>query len=154
MAGLLAGFCHGQTPSLSIAGDVANPVTLTAADLAKMPRITVTLHEKNGASAVYEGVPLREILRKAGAPFGKQLRGKALASYVLASASDGYEVTYALPELDPEFKDSDKIIVADRRDGKPIEGNQGPLRIVNGDDKIPARSLRMLEKLQVVMLRK
>jgi hypothetical protein len=61
-------------------------LSLTADDLAKMPRETVSVPAPDGTKIVYEGVTLLEVLQKAGAPLGKQLRGKALASYVLAKA--------------------------------------------------------------------
>ena len=94
-----------------------------------------------------------DVLKKVGAPSGKQLRGKALASYVVASAHDGYAVCFSLAELDPTFRENN-VIVADKREGQPIPGNLGPLRIVVPDEKVQARSIRMLEKLQIVMLRK
>ena len=40
------------------------------------------------------------------------LRGDAVASYVVASASDGYQVVFSLAEPDPAFSGSE-IIVAD-----------------------------------------
>ena len=46
------------------------------------------------------------------------------------------------------------ILVADKRDGQPLPSEQGPLRIVCPDDKEGARSVRMLQSLQVVQLRK
>jgi|ERR1035441_4704090 DMSO/TMAO reductase YedYZ molybdopterin-dependent catalytic subunit len=64
---------------LTVDGDVAAPLALTAADLAKMPGETATLAEPDGSKIVYEGVPLTEILKKAGVSFGKEMRGKALA---------------------------------------------------------------------------
>ncbi len=106
-----------------------------------------------GRKIEYEGVPLREILKKAGAPLGNQLRGKALASYVLAKAHDGYQVVFALGELDAAFG-NEKILVADKRDGKPLFGYQGPFRLVCPNDKAGARSVRMLETLEVVRLQK
>jgi DMSO/TMAO reductase YedYZ molybdopterin-dependent catalytic subunit len=139
---------------LTIAGDVTNPLTLTKADLAKMPRTSVTVKaEGNDEETTYEGVLLYEILKQAGAPLGKQLMGKALASYVLAEAHDGYEVVYALAEFDPSFTDN-KIIVADTVNGKPLFQYQGPFRIVMPQEKKGARSIRMLEKITVVRLRK
>ena len=75
--------------TLEVSGAVKQPLTLSAADLAKMPRSSVST-TNNGMETVYEGVWLHEILKKAGVPQGSELRGKALASYVLASASDGY----------------------------------------------------------------
>jgi DMSO/TMAO reductase YedYZ molybdopterin-dependent catalytic subunit len=139
---------------LTVAGDVAVPLTFTKADLAAMPRTSVTVKgEGNDEETTYEGVLLYDILKKAGAPLDKQLMGKALASYVLAEARDGYQVLYTLTEIDPSFT-SNKIIVADTVNGKPLFPYQGPLRLVVPGEKKGARSIRMLEKITVVRLRK
>lgn len=151
MASLAIAQSSSSAISLSVGGDVPNPLTLTAADLAKLPRRSVTFEEHGGSKATYEGVALIDLLQKAGAPVGSQLKGKAMASYVLATARDGYQVTFTLAELDPMFRDS-TVIIADKRDGKPIPSSIGPLRIVAATDKKGARSVRMLEKLQVVLL--
>jgi hypothetical protein len=47
-----------------------------------------------------------------------------------------------------------RAIVADKRDGKPLFQYQGPIRLVLPNDKAGARSVRMLEKLEIVKLRK
>jgi DMSO/TMAO reductase YedYZ molybdopterin-dependent catalytic subunit len=145
---------YGQNvdAKLTIAGDVTNPLTLTKADLAKMPRTSVTI-DSEGSATTYEGVLLYDILKQAGAPLDKQLMGKALASYVLAEARDGYQVVYTLTELDPSFT-SNKIIVADTVNGKPLFEYQGPFRLVVPNEKKGARSIRMLDKISVVRLRK
>ena len=147
-------FLHAQTTatSLSIGGDVATPLTLTLDDLSKMPRATATLTEKD-AKVTYEGVPLIELLKKAGVPFGKQLRGKNLDSYVVAKAHDGYKVVFTLPELDPDFA-NESIVLADKKDGSPIASPQGPLRIVCSGDKVGARSERMVESIEWIRLEK
>jgi len=139
--------------ALAVTGDVSTPLTLKADDLAKMPRESAAIPDQDGTTIQYEGVPLREILKKAGAPLGNQLRGKALASYVIAKAHDGYQVVFALGELDAEFG-NERVLVADRRDGKPLFGYQGPFRLVCPGDKAGARSVRMLETLEVVRLQK
>jgi DMSO/TMAO reductase YedYZ molybdopterin-dependent catalytic subunit len=137
--------------TLAVSGAVKQPLTLSAADLAKMPRATVTTIN-NGMETVYEGVWLHEILKKAGVPQGSELRGKALASYVLASASDGYQVLFSLGELDPAFIDN-QILLADTANGKALFGAQGRFRLVVPKDKPGARSVRMLTKLEVVQVR-
>lgn len=139
--------------TLTISGDVASQLVLKADDLAKMPRMTVTVPDQDGTKIAYEGVALHEILKRAGAPSEKQLRGKALASYVLAKAHDGYEVVFTLAEMAPEFGD-EPIVVADKRDGKPLFGYQGPFRLVCPNDKAGARSVRMLETIEFVKLQK
>ena len=150
---LAAAGLSGQTSagSLSVTGDIAAPLTLTASDLAQMPRETVQAGGAVGGS--YEGVLLRDILARAGAPIGQNLRGKALATYILAKAADGYQVVFTPAEVDPQFA-GQKILVADKRDGKPLRADQGPLRLVCPGDKEGARSVRMLESLEVVRLRK
>jgi DMSO/TMAO reductase YedYZ molybdopterin-dependent catalytic subunit len=154
LAGICAGNALSQAPAiLTISGDVPSPLQLKAEDLAKMPRETVSVNEQDGTSVQYEGVPLREILKRAVAPLGKELRGKALSTYVLAKAHDGYEVVFALAEVDASFA-NESILLADKRDGKPLFGYQGPFRLVCPNDKAGARSVRMLETLEIVRLKK
>jgi DMSO/TMAO reductase YedYZ molybdopterin-dependent catalytic subunit len=142
-----------ETPSsVEVTGNVQQPLTLTADDLAKMPRASVRT-TNSGMETVYEGVWLHEVLKKAGAAQGSTLRGKALASYVLAQAQDGYQVVFSLAELDPSFIDN-QILLADTANGKPLFGAQGRFRLVVPKDKPGARSIRMLTKLEVVQLRK
>jgi DMSO/TMAO reductase YedYZ molybdopterin-dependent catalytic subunit len=138
---------------LAVEGDIPSPLSLTADDLAKMPRETASVPAPDGAKIVYEGVTLLAVLQKAGAPFGKQLRGKVLSTYVRAKAMDGYQVIFTLGELDPDFG-NETILLADKRDGKPLPDKQGPLRLVCPNDKEGARSVRMLETLEVVRLAK
>lgn len=149
----LGSLCAQETTtSVQVTGAVKQPLTLTADDLAKMPRATVKT-TSSGMDTVYEGVWLHEVLKRAGAPQGSTLRGKALAGYMLAEASDGYQVVFSLAELDPAFIDNE-ILLADTANGKPLFGAQGRFRLVVPKDKPGARSVRMLTKLEVVQLRK
>jgi DMSO/TMAO reductase YedYZ molybdopterin-dependent catalytic subunit len=139
--------------ALSIAGDVSKPISFNASDLKAMPRQKAELKAEDGTPHVYEGVLVGELLKRAGAPVGADLRGNAIASYVVASATDGYQVVFSLAELDPAFS-TNEIMVADTIDGKPIPAGQGPWRIVAPKDAHPSRSVRMLQRLEVVRLRK
>jgi hypothetical protein len=140
-------------PILTVSGDIPSKLTLKAEDLAKMPRETVSVPDQDGTKIEYEGVLLREILKRAGAPMEKGLRGKTLTSYILAKAHDGYQVVFTLAEVAPEFA-NESILVADKRDGKALFGYQGPFRLVCPSDKAGARSVRMLETLEIVQLQK
>ena len=135
---------------MRIGGAVTTPLALTLDDLKKMPRSSLTVmnpHEKK--TEKYEGVLLAELLERAGAPHGEQLRGAALMACVLAEADDGYRVVFSLAELDSGIADSG-VMVADTMDGAPLGPNQGPLRIVAPHDKRPARWVRMLRSITVV----
>lgn len=139
-------------PSIAVTGAVSQPLTLTAADLATMPRQTVTM-TNNGIATTYEGVWLSDVLKKAGLPFGSGMRGPALSTYVVAAASDGYQVVFSAGELDPDMTD-EQFLLADKANGKPLFGENGSFRLVIPKDKRGARSIRMLTSLNVVQLRK
>ena len=135
---------------VKIGGAVTTPLVLTTADLKSMPRKTVRVENEHTQKAeVYEGVLVQDILKKAGATIGPQLRGPAMATYVLAEAADEYRVVFSLTEFDSEFQDSE-ILLADTVDGAPIPSDQGPFRLVVPHDKRPARWIKMLRSLTVV----
>jgi hypothetical protein len=150
-----AGTAQAATPAptsivVRIAGKPDS--VLSAEDLAKMPQHTmrVKVHEKE---VEYQGVFLADILKSVGTPMGKDLRGKALSSYVLATARDGYQIVYSLAELDPALTEGDALI-AEKSDGKPLGPTHGPFQIVMPHDKRPARSVRMLERIDILQLRR
>jgi DMSO/TMAO reductase YedYZ molybdopterin-dependent catalytic subunit len=143
-----AGTVAKTKTTLSVRGEVSTPLQLASGDLARMDRRTVKAKDQNGREAVYEGVLVADILKKAGAKQGKELRGELLATYLLVEASDGYRVVFAMPELDPAFTDR-IVLLADRRDGKPLDDRQGPFRIVVPDEKRPARWVRQVVSLTV-----
>ncbi len=136
----------------TFAGDIPAPMPFKVADLDKLPQESAAVKEEDGTMSRYTGVLLRTVLEKAGAPAGRALRGKSLASYVLAKARDGYEVAFTLGELAEAFG-NERVLLAYKRDGKALFNYQGPFRIVCPNDKAGARSLRMLDSLEFVKLR-
>lgn len=133
---------------LNVSGDVPTSLKLSAADFAKLPRRSVQAKDHDGKDAAFEGVMVYEILKLAGVEFGEKLRGKKLASYLLVEAADGYRVIFALPELDPAFTDK-VILIADKRDGKPLSDKEEKLRVVVPDEKRPARWARRVVSLKI-----
>jgi DMSO/TMAO reductase YedYZ molybdopterin-dependent catalytic subunit len=136
---------------LTVEGAVPTPLSLTAEDLAKMPRTSAQL-AADGTTTTYEGVLLYDILVKAGWQFGRGMTGKPMASYLLATGKDGYQVVFALAEIDPQFSGA-KVMIADKADGSPLPAREQPFRIVAPEDKMHARSIYSLVKLEVVRLR-
>lgn len=136
------------TGPLVVSGDVTTTLSLTPADIKNLPRTQVTV-EQDDRTVVYDGVLVGELLKRAGVPLGSDLRGDAVATYVIAHAADGYRAIFGLAELDPGFTSND-ILVADTVDGRPLFDYQGPLRLVAPKDLRGARSVRMLQRLQVV----
>jgi hypothetical protein len=122
---------------------------ITADDLKGLPRKSAVVHNPHSnADEKYEGVVLADLLAKYGAPLGKDLRGPALANYVVATGADGYRVVYSLAELDPAFHPGD-VLIADTMDGKPLDAHNGPFRLVSTEDKRPARGVRNLIAIEL-----
>ncbi len=125
------------------------PLLLKPAGLKGMPHKTVTVHNPHTkADETYSGVPLIDLLASLGVPRGKDLHGKALSDYVVATGSDGYKAVLALAEVDPEFHPGD-VLIADTMDGKPLDAKTGPFKLVVTEDKRPARSVHSLVSIEV-----
>jgi hypothetical protein len=137
-------------PILKVTGEVEQALELKLSDLAAMPRKCVSAIDHGNVKGQFEGVPLHEILKKAGAPVGDKLRGQAMELVVVISASDGYRASFGIAELDPAFTDN-VVIVADTRDGKPMDSDQGPLRIIVPHEKKHGRWVRMVERITVFL---
>lgn len=123
-------------------------ISVSADTFAGLPRVKVEAKEHDGLVATYEGVLLGSILERAGVPRGEKLRGKALKAIVLITATDGYEVAFTLPDTDPAFTDR-LIVLADRKDGKPLPEKEGPFRIVAPSEKRPARWIRNVRTIAI-----
>ncbi|GAB2546916.1 hypothetical protein GCM10027085_42690 [Spirosoma aerophilum] len=133
---------------LTVSGEVTKPLTLQAADLKAMAHIEVTGKDRDGKEHQYAGILVVDLLKQAGATVGGELRGENLTKYVIVKAIDGYEVLFALPELDTEFA-SRSIILADSVDGSPLGAGVGPYRIVVPGEKKPARWIRQVKAIEV-----
>jgi DMSO/TMAO reductase YedYZ molybdopterin-dependent catalytic subunit len=132
---------------LTIQGEVPTPRNLTFEDLAKLPRRSVQTKEPDGSTVVYEGAELAEILKLAGVTFGEDLKGTRLSTFLLVSAAD-LSVVFALPELDSSYTER-LIILADRRDGKPLSASEGPIRVIVPDEKRKSRWVKQVTTLAI-----
>jgi hypothetical protein len=74
--------------------------------------------------------------------------GKPMASYLLATARDGYAVVFALPEIDAVFMGA-WVLIANKRNGGPLPGPQQPLQMIAPEDKLHARSVYSLAKIEI-----
>src|SRR5258706_15242663 len=135
--------------AMSVAADNREQtITVTADTLAGLPRVKVEAKEHDAPTATYEGVLLGSILERAGVPRGEKLRGKALRTIIVITATDGYEVVFTLADTDPAFTDR-QIILADKKDGKPLPEKEGPFRIVAPSEKRPPRWIRNVKTIAI-----
>ena len=121
---------------------------VTAAQISKLPHLTVAvqIHDR---PTQFEGVPLSSVLSLAGILLGDALRGPRMSDVLVEGAVDGNKVAFALAEADPAFA-TGEIILADMRDGKPLDTMEGPLRVVAPGDKRPARWVRQVSSRELL----
>lgn len=134
--------------SITVTGEVKTPLTLQGTDIKGMEHTEVTAKDRDGKERRYSGVPLVHILKKAGVTLGGELRGENLVKYVMIKSADGYEVLFALPEIDPEFTNR-VVLLADAVNGEPLPQGMGPYRLVVPDEKRPARWIREIRYIEV-----
>lgn len=128
---------------LRIGGDVERPLTVNAVDFAKLEHRTVRARGHDGQEGTFEGVAIVDLLRLAGVPLGKDLRGDRMLTYLVVEAADGYRVVFALPEIDPAFTER-TILLVDRRDQQPLSSHDGPLQVIVPGEKRHARWVRQV----------
>ncbi|OCX53570.1 molybdopterin-binding protein [Mucilaginibacter sp. PPCGB 2223] len=131
--------------TVKVSGEVTTPLSLSLSDLHQYTQTTVVRKDKDGKDHTYSGVILADILQKAGVIMNRE----SLTKYLLVNASDGYEIIFALAELDKSFTDR-AIILADTVDGKPLPQGDGPFRIIVQDEKKPARCIKQVTSLKVL----
>ena len=137
-----------KAQSVKITGEVTTPFDLKLADIQQFKQIDVVRKDRDGKDHTYTGVIVAELLQKAGATMGKDLKGENLTKFISVEASDGYQVVFALAELDKEFTDR-TIILATMMDGKPLAAGDGPFRIIVQDEKKPARCIKQVTAIKV-----
>jgi hypothetical protein len=136
--------------TIHVSVDGKPPITLDRTALAGMPRTSIdtpAIHHEPPAH--WQGVALDEVLQRAGAPTGEQLRGHGLATIVRVTASDHYQVVFSLGELDPMLG-NEQVILVDTQDGHPLTTKDGPFRLVVPGDKRPARWIHNVTTIEVM----
>src|SRR6185312_17007879 len=125
-------------------------LTFSAAEFAALPHQTITVADPHShADRHFTGVPIRDILTRAGAPLSEKLRGRALRLAVLARATDGYGVVFSLAEFDAAFS-SRTLLLADAEDGKSLPANAAPLKLIAPGDTKAARWARQIVSLELI----
>lgn len=132
---------------LSVTAWDGKETKLSAAELKKLEHVTVRATDPHSKTAAeYRGIALAEIAKRAGAPLGKDLRGRALLGTLVIEAADGYKVAFSLAEIDPEMAGA-TILLADEENGAPLAAELGAYRLVVPNDKKASRWVRQVTRV-------
>jgi hypothetical protein len=127
-------------------------LTFTAAEFAALPHTPLTAGDPyTQVPRHFTGVEVRELLARAGLPFGDKLRGPVLQLAVIFRSQDGYGVVFALADFDDNFTPR-TLLLADREDGKPLLEKAAPFQLIVPGDKKAARWARMVTSIEIVSL--
>ena len=122
---------------------------LTETDLRALPRHQLRVAAENSTdSSTVSGISLWDVLQKAGMPSPEASGRQRAATYVRLVAADGQTALFALVELDPGFSRK-TVLVADQRNGQPLDASEGPWRVFVPDDARHARWVRDLVRIDV-----
>ena len=131
------------SPRIIFSGLMEYPVTVFSLD--NLPRTSVTMNivgDGRGfhGRSVYSGTPLAELISAVGME-------PDLRSVVIVSAPDGYRslISWGELTLSPQGQ---RIIVADEKDGKPIE-NDGKFMLILPDDLASDREVKAVARIEV-----
>ena len=140
------------TTTVTVAGNVDQSLSLTVADLIRYPARQIEYMPGRGAehkagtepARRYTGCLLRDVLAAAKPTENKprELR----KSYVVATASDGYEVVFSWAELFVSPL-GDNVFVVYERDGAPLADDEGRIALVVTSDLRPVRHVKWLKSL-------
>lgn len=142
---------QSATESVTVVRVDGTEVHVSAATLESLPRVKASV-SAHGQSRSYEGVDLREVLTAAGAGPIDSLRGPTLRRVISIIASDGYRVVIALSELDATLG-AKTVLLANRANGERLAASDGPWRLVVVGDARPARSIRMVTRIEISEIR-
>ena len=140
------------TTTLTVAGNVAQSLSLTVADLKRYPARDIEYAPELGAdhkpsaepARRYTGCLLRDVLA-AAKPIEHKPR-ELRRSYVVATASDGYEVVFSWAELFVSPV-GDNVFVVYERDGAPLQDDEGRIALIVITDYRPVRHVKWLQTL-------
>ncbi|MBL8815523.1 MAG: molybdopterin-dependent oxidoreductase [Planctomyces sp.] len=138
-----------KTASLQVVALDDSAITVTAEDLKKFPRTSLEVKDRSGQVIKYSGVAVHHLLTQVKAPLGEELRDEALRCFVAVKAKDEYRVVFALCEFDPEFTDR-LILLADEKNGQPLDEATGPFQIIVPGEKRRARWVRQVDRIRIM----
>lgn len=141
-------FADPPAVALEIVNEGGKSLTLSAAELARLPQKQLKAKDHKGDEATYSGVLMATVLEQTEAALGERLRGKALTGYLVVEAADKYRVLFSLPEIDPESTDN-VVLLALSRNGEPLDKAHGPLQLVVPTDKRHARWVKQVVRLVI-----
>lgn len=121
-----------SSATLAVRGDIQKPAEWTVEAIKQQfAKQTQTIKFTTGDKQpkVGTGIPLYSLIQEAPPKTEKVPKHYDLSFLVILEARDGYRVFFSLAELTPQCGNAQVLLVWDVH-GKPLSGNEAPLRLV------------------------
>ncbi len=130
---------------LFVYGEVPHPTALAYTLLQTLPHVQLSAsNDPKNHKESYSGVSLLDVLTRAGFEDSKPLS----ISVVLVS-NDGSKKELSPAEIDAALHDALPAIIADRKNGKPLTAQDGPLLFILHQDKTSPVVVQNLARIQI-----
>lgn len=145
-------FPGGPSTQFAVNGAVETALSVDQTMLQGMPTQTVMAETRtrmgSQGTAMYRGVLLTDVLAAAKVQLDPAVKNDQLARAITAYGSDGYHVTFAYGEIDPDFG-AQPILVAFEKDGQPLADSDGAFELIVPGDNLAGRWVKNLVALTV-----
>lgn len=138
--------------AIEVSGQVAQPGTLTLADLQALPaetvEVTYLMSDGTEVQHSYTGARFWDVLQLFEPEIDPDLPETSLHMYVVLTAQDGYVVVLSMGEIDPEFG-GHPYLLAWEEDGQALSGERGPAMLVPPGDRTEGRYIFGITSIEV-----
>jgi DMSO/TMAO reductase YedYZ molybdopterin-dependent catalytic subunit len=142
------------TGSIVISGAVNTPGEITVAELQQFPVEDIEVNYLAGGEPqehTYTGTSLFGVIDSLGLAVPDGTKNPYLATYLIFTASDGYQVIISGGEIDPGFGNH-TYYLAWAEDGQALSGDDAPIRLVVPGDVKGGRYVSGVVSIEVVNL--
>jgi molybdate transport system substrate-binding protein len=138
--------------TLTISGQVLNPLTLTA-DVLRAAYTPYTLDAtylsgEETITATFTGALLWDVLSDVQIDANANVRNDILSLFIVATGADGYQAVLSWGEIAPEYG-GEQVLIAYEQDGAPLPETDGALRLVVPGDVRGGRYVSQLINLSI-----
>ena len=122
---------------------------ITLSYLRAMRHISLTVRSSTPRTVErYSGVPLSDLLAELKKGQINDPRDQPWADYLVATGANGYKAVLAAAEIDPRIHPTG-VLVADALNGKPLDAQSGPFKLVVAKDRNSERFVTKLVSISV-----
>lgn len=146
--GPVTGWTQPDTTTLHILRKGCD-IHLTVERLRALPPHEVTITERDGGTATYQGAWLGEVLDLGCDSTARLDKHGTLRAVVKVTATDGFTAVVAMAETVGAFR-AQPVLLAWSRNGQALSERHGPLQLVVPDDLKPGRNVRQVKTLEVI----